>query len=278
MPDPEKLTLTCISTGGPATTVTWTRDSIIVTEGTHSVLTDTETAKYTHTLTVTTGGEYTCTVSNNKPSSDSATIAVQGLYPQSTVVLFYRDERGLGPLCLYIQKFLFALSLSVITINLQLKSKGCRDGIKKRQILTPLKIRVCFKPLVTLRQSLCRPRDCVHDLQHSGVVYEIKCGHCPKVYIGQTGRRLSQCLAEHKWAVKSADFNSSALAEHARSASHPIAWENTRILSNCTDLHSRLIEEAILIRNTSHTLNRDTGSLPSVYDNLIDARCRRTQA
>ena len=125
---------------------------------------------------------------------------------------------------------------------------------------------------------LCRPKDCVPDLQRSGVVYEIKCGHCPKVYIGQTGRRLSQHLAEHKCTVKSADFNSSALVEHAWSSSHSIAWENTRILSNHTDIHSKLIEGAILIRKTVHTLNRDTDSLPSVYDNLIDARCRRTQA
>ena len=77
--DSDQLTLTCISTGGPATTVTWTRDSTTtVTEGTETVLDDPETAQYTHTLTVTTGGEYTCTVENNKPSSDSATITIPG--------------------------------------------------------------------------------------------------------------------------------------------------------------------------------------------------------
>ena len=75
-----QFTLTCISTGGPATTVTWTRDSITVTEGTETVLNNAVTAQYTHTLTVTTGGEYTCTVSNNKPSSDSASITVEGIY------------------------------------------------------------------------------------------------------------------------------------------------------------------------------------------------------
>jgi len=39
------------------------------------------TAQYTHTLTVTgrLGGQYQCTVSNNKPSQDSASITdVQG--------------------------------------------------------------------------------------------------------------------------------------------------------------------------------------------------------
>ena len=76
--DSDQMTLTCISTGGPATTATWTRDSITVTEGTETVLDDPVTAQYTHALTVTTEGEYTCTVSNNKPSSDSATIALAG--------------------------------------------------------------------------------------------------------------------------------------------------------------------------------------------------------
>ena len=74
-----QFTLTCISTGGPATTVTWTRDSVTVTEGTRkTVLYDPVTAQYTHTLTGSTAGVYTCTVANNKPSEDSATITVEG--------------------------------------------------------------------------------------------------------------------------------------------------------------------------------------------------------
>ncbi|CAI8026843.1 hypothetical protein GBAR_LOCUS15383, partial [Geodia barretti] len=63
-------------TGGPATTVTWTRDSTTVTQGTQTVLNDAVTAQYTHTLTVTAFGAYTCNVSNNKPSSYSASITL----------------------------------------------------------------------------------------------------------------------------------------------------------------------------------------------------------
>ena len=74
--------LTCISTGGPATTVTWTKDSNIITEGTETVLDDPVTAQYTHTL-VPQGsslGSYTCTVANNKPSSASNNITLLGIY------------------------------------------------------------------------------------------------------------------------------------------------------------------------------------------------------
>ena len=75
-----QFTLTCISTGGPATTVTWTRDSDTITEGTETVLDDRVTAQYTHTLIVTgrLGGLYTCTVANDKPSEHSAQMNVQG--------------------------------------------------------------------------------------------------------------------------------------------------------------------------------------------------------
>ena len=71
--------LTCTSTGGPATTVTWTRDNETVSGG-MTVLDDPVTAQYTHTLTVTgrLGGQYQCNVSNNKPSHNSASFTVEG--------------------------------------------------------------------------------------------------------------------------------------------------------------------------------------------------------
>ena len=86
-----RFTLTCISIGGPATTVTWTRDSTTATKGTETVLNDPVTGQYTHTLTVTgrLPGLYTCTVANNKPSGDFQTFAVQG--ELQNIVLFLYD-------------------------------------------------------------------------------------------------------------------------------------------------------------------------------------------
>ena len=73
-----QVTLTCISTGGPATTVTWIRDSETVSGG-MTVLDDPVTAQYTHTLTMTgtLGGQYQCNVSNSKPSSDTAELTIE---------------------------------------------------------------------------------------------------------------------------------------------------------------------------------------------------------
>ena len=75
-----QYTLTCISTGGPATTVTWTRYSTTITEGTETVLDDPVTAQYTHTLTLTRSweGRYTCKVANKVSSFSSTEIFVRG--------------------------------------------------------------------------------------------------------------------------------------------------------------------------------------------------------
>ena len=94
------FTLACTSTGGPATTITWTVDNSVVTEDsahniTSQVLTDPETATYNHTLTVTGRlvGEYQCSVSNNKPSSSSGMLAVVGKnYNYLPCIEFSRDN------------------------------------------------------------------------------------------------------------------------------------------------------------------------------------------
>ena len=68
-------TLTCISTGGPATTVTWSRDNVPISESqstTQQQLTAISTATYHNLLTITSSnirdysGSFSCNVSNIK--------------------------------------------------------------------------------------------------------------------------------------------------------------------------------------------------------------------
>ena len=75
-----QFTLTCVSTGGPATTVTWTRDFENVPGEVMTELINAVTAQYTHTLTVIGrfGGLYACTVSNSISTANTSTIMVDG--------------------------------------------------------------------------------------------------------------------------------------------------------------------------------------------------------
>ena len=78
--DPPVFTLTCVSTGGPATTVTWTRDGAAATGVTSQTVVDQEAITYNNTLTVTgrEPGSYTCSVANVRtapPATASLTVA-----------------------------------------------------------------------------------------------------------------------------------------------------------------------------------------------------------
>ena len=81
---PVQFSLTCTSTGGPATSVTWTRDGVNVTYDSTHVLTrtveNTMTARYSNTLTVTgvEGGTYRCIVSNVRGAVTSPELSGDG--------------------------------------------------------------------------------------------------------------------------------------------------------------------------------------------------------
>ena len=145
--------------------------------------------------------------------------------------------------------------------------RGLSESV--RRILSSLDIRVCFKPHLTLRRLFPSPKDKPIDSDSSGIVYNIPCKDCSSCYIGQTGRKLSQRLSEHKRAVVGADFNTSALAEHAWTNDHRVDWENVKILARKSDLTARTILESVLIRTTKDTLNRDCGALPVEYQHLF---------
>ena len=83
--DRPQFTLVCKSSGGPATTVTWSRNSLDVTGTSNTVLESSLYSRYIHSLTVTgrEWGNYECSVSNDKPSSDLRSFIVEGItnYP-----------------------------------------------------------------------------------------------------------------------------------------------------------------------------------------------------
>ena len=76
-------TLTCTSTGGPATTVVWIQNCVIIQESDSKYMqsqnvTNTQTATYENTLRVVganatiSDGVYTCSVSNSRGSASSS--------------------------------------------------------------------------------------------------------------------------------------------------------------------------------------------------------------
>ena len=110
-----QFTLTCISTGGPATTATWTRDSTPVTEGNETMLLNPTTSQYLHTLKVTGDikGRYTCTVANNKPSTSSATMECEAACNLADIFIavYFSSDPG-EPSIFLVAKYSTSLNLT----------------------------------------------------------------------------------------------------------------------------------------------------------------------
>ena len=76
--------MTCVSNGGPASEVVWTRNGTTVSTGytLTQTVTDPATATYENVLTATTiadlVGTFTCTVSNSRGTSNTAEIVLNG--------------------------------------------------------------------------------------------------------------------------------------------------------------------------------------------------------
>ena len=82
-------TLTCVSTGGPATNVTWRKVDVIISPSSPSHqqsqrVVNTSTATYHNLLSITSSdisdysGSFTCTVSNTRGSSQSMSLDING--------------------------------------------------------------------------------------------------------------------------------------------------------------------------------------------------------
>jgi len=70
---------------------------------------------------------------------------------------------------------------------------------KLASLLKRYDYRVGFYPLSTVRQ-LVQLKDRSSKFDKSGI-YQLTCGQCQAVYIGQTGRKLGVRMAEHRTAI-----------------------------------------------------------------------------
>ena len=100
------------------------------------------------------------------------------------------------------------------------------------------------RPANKLRTILVHPKDKVKELVKGQGVYKVPGLSCPAVYIGETSRRLSTRIDEHKKErdkVKQQQFtrsqnyklsnNKSAITDHADREDHVIDWEGTRLVA-----------------------------------------------
>src|SRR5436190_15829359 len=142
--------------------------------------------------------------------------------------------------------------------------QGTTERISR--ILSKHKIKVIFKPQRKIAQLLPNPKDQRPHLETPGV-YKIPCV-CGKVYIGETGRKISTRIKEHQRYTKYGHFTQSALAEHWKETGHSIQYDKATVLALSQGYFPRKYREALEILKHPDNLNRDKGYQMSIYGTL----------
>ena len=70
---------------------------------------------------------------------------------------------------------------------------------------------------------------------------------------------MQKRIKEHKDHTRLGRPEKSAIAQHIYDKGHTVDYSNSRVLAFETDLTTRKIKEAILIRDLNPTMNRDMG-------------------
>ena len=144
----------------------------------------------------------------------------------------------------------------------------------RSRILRPLGLELSHKP-APWKWSLCsKTKDGIPTKKKKGVVYEIPCGSCEEVYVGETLRTVDDRVKEHKRHTAKGEVLQSAVAEHAREKEHTIAWDSARIVDRAGGWTQRKVKEALHIAchksRGSPLMNKDDGmKISNVWKALV---------
>jgi hypothetical protein len=122
------------------------------------------------------------------------------------------------------------------------------------------------KPSNTIRSLLVKPKDKLPKESQCGVVYHIPCPDCKKEYIGETARTLDIRFKEHT----ARKYSNSPLKEHMEATGHKCSMQNVKVIEKEDNWFRRRVKEAIHIRRSRPTVNRDAGmELPHIYSQFF---------
>ena len=144
-------------------------------------------------------------------------------------------------------------------------------GVSKRieRKCRKLGIRTTFKLKGTIREALVRTKEPQPEWKKKGVIYQVPCGDCNSIYIGETERTLEKRISEHKAVVKRHD-EKNGIAVLAWNNQHKVDWQETKVLQTETNYSKRRTMEAVHIHQQQLSSNLDCGrNLSPVWHPLL---------
>jgi len=133
-------------------------------------------------------------------------------------------------------------------------------------------VRLSFFSLNKLERIIRVQKDRIEALSKKNVVYMISCSDCDATYVGQTKRKLSTRVTEHRNQINQKTTKLSVISEHRLNHNHEIDWKNVKILDNERFYWKRIISEMLNIQLQSNALNQqtDTEYLHNTYTSILN--------
>ena len=126
-------------------------------------------------------------------------------------------------------------------------------------------IKCRFRSTDTLRNILSHPKDKIATNDLNNVIYQIPCGDCDSVYIGETKRTFEQRVKEHMRAVRNGDVTKNEIADHCWTNDHKFDWENRKIIDKEKGWTARKIKETIHSTQNSSSINSTSYNVPAIW-------------
>ncbi|BHF71415.1 hypothetical protein SprV_0401447300 [Sparganum proliferum] len=130
------------------------------------------------------------------------------------------------------------------------------------RIATELGVDIAHHQKTTMRTKSTQMKDRLDVGKQFGVVYQIPCRDCSRRYTGQTGRRLSSRITEHKRAVRRGDPLSKVVT-HNLEEGHEFKFASIRIMARASNKTWRELLETRV--SDTNTINRHVSIPPPCY-------------
>ena len=125
---------------------------------------------------------------------------------------------------------------------------------------------------MTVGSILKKPNDKFSKELSTGVIYNINCKDCDKVYIGQTSRALRSRTWEHKRAIFTGERNS-LLTQNCIKNNHDFDLNDVKVTDRCSQWSKRLFLEAWHSIREANSINEHI-YIPDIYKALGNPRWR----
>lgn len=131
-------------------------------------------------------------------------------------------------------------------------------GPKLRRVFKKYGIKTVFSSSPNLNTVLCSRNKCQLPPNSLPGVYKLDCS-CGSSYIGETKKKISTRMQEHRRAIFNGEWTSSGATMHAKTCTGSFEWEGNTTIATERFYRRRKVRESLEIRRHEAKLNRDQG-------------------